>query len=282
MKVYYNNTDSSMKLDFTLDDNNYLSITAYSPSESADSSDDYEEIGSTGIQLEQHGSYSLLLSRSDSFLVRNADNTISKSMIKFVATNRVTFGSRVKYEEVDNRYNAVGILQVDTNTISNGVVEIQVILFRVQPANINFDLPSTMEYELENYTASEIFSNGSKRHSFWDTYSLEIDGTEYKFSEKGVNQTDASASISMAGREYVDVTIRKYSNGFKEALTRLADNETVVVEATAGIANTQRVKLTEGVGSFRWYNLGYTGDFKIKLGWRWYSGIAEINLTAEE
>ena len=282
MKVYYNNTDSNLKLDFTLDEDNYLSVTAYLPSDASDSNSEYEEIGNTGIQLESHGSYSLLLTKMEDFLVRNSDNTITTSAIKLVATNKATFGSRAKYEEVDNRYNARGVLQVDTNTISSGVVELQVVLFRVQPANINFDIPSTMDYELESYTASEIFSGGSKRHSFWDTYALEIDGVEYRFSEKGVNKTGADTSISMTDREYVDIAVRKYSNGFEEALTRVCDNESVLIEATAGVVNTQRVKLTEGVGGFRWYNLGFTGDFKIKLGWRWYSGVAEVNLTAEE
>ena len=277
MKVYYNNTDSNLKLDFTLSEDNYLSVTAYLPS---DSGSEYNEIGSSGLQLESHGSYSLLLTKMEDFLVRNSDNTISTSAIKLVATNKATFGSRAKYEEVDNRYNARGVLQVDTNTISGDVVELQIVLFRVQPDNITFDLPSTIEYELESYAASDIFASGSKRHSFWDTYALEIDGIEHRFSEKGKNLLETDTTVDMSDREYVECVVRKYSNGFDEALEREADDETVTVEITAGVANTSRVQLTNGVGSFRWYNLGYTGDFRIKLGWRWYSGVAEICLTA--
>lgn len=278
MKVYYNNTESNLKLDFALDEGNFLHIKAYLPSNSGG---EYEEIGNSGTQLESHGSYSLLLSKLEDFLVRNSDNTITTSAIKLVATNKATFGSRAKYEEVDNRYNARGVLQVDTNTISGDVVELQVVLFRVQPDNITFDLPSAIEYELESYAASDIFTSGSKRHSFWDTYALEIDGVEHRFSEKGKNLSDSDVTVSMGDRDYVDCTIRKYSNGFAEALEREADNETVTVETTAGVANTTRVQLINGAGSFRWYNLGYKGDFRIKLGWRWYSGVAEICLSSE-
>lgn len=242
----------------------------------------YEEIGRSGLQLESHGSYSLLLTSMRKFLNRNKDNTVSQSDIKLISTNKVTYGSRMKYEEVDNRYAAYAILQVDTNTISSGVTELQVVLFRVKPANVTFNVPSSMTTELVSYSSDELFTNGSKRHFLWDTYALEIDGVEYRFSEKGVNQTDADPTISMGDREYVEMTVRKYSNGFEEALTRLCDDDTVLIEATAGIANTQRVQLTEGVGTFRWYNLGYTGDFKIKLGWRWYSGVAEVKLTVGE
>lgn len=271
MKVFCNNTDAAYRVDFSLSDGLYLRATVHGD----------EDLGTAGIQLESHSSYILLLSTGNKYLVRNENNEVLRSQVKLVQANKITYGSRMGYEEVENSYHAQAILQVDTNTVSGDVVELQTSLFRVAKDNITFSLPEGMEVEYENFTAEDIFLKGSKRHSFWDTYALEIDGVEHKFSERCENLGGTDTAVSMGDREYVDCAIRKYSTGFGEALRRDADNETVLVETTAGIANTRRVALANGIGSFRWYNLGFTGSFRVKLGWRWYSGIADVKLEAK-
>lgn len=271
MKVFCNNTDAAYRVEFSLSDDLYLKATLHGD----------EDPGTAGIQLESHSSYILLLSMGNKYLVRNENNEVLRSTVKLVQANKITYGGRMRYEEVENSYHARAILQVDTNTVSGDVVELQASLFRVAKDNITFSLPEGMDVEYESFTAEDIFLKGSKRHSFWNTYSLEIGGVEHKFSERCENLGGTDAVVSMGDREYVDCTIRKYSTGFAEALEREADNETVTVETTAGVVNATRVQLTNGIGSFRWYNLGYTGDFRIKLGWRWYSGIADVELEAK-
>lgn len=274
MKIFCRENTANFKADIKITDDNRLTIHVYEPTGETKT---YTEIGKHGQKLESHNTYSVLY-KKDGYLIRDLQNRQYRSQIKIVPSNQITMGSRMKYEEVENRYGGMVLMQVDTNTISTGITELQVQLFRVQKENANFYLRPTMTAEYIDLDMNEVFRHGSKRHALWDTYSLTIDGQEYK----GGEWTKAPlGQLKMRGREFVEAEVQKYSNGFAEKLTRDGDNEDVFLECTAGIANCQRVKLVNGKGKFRWYNLGYTGEMKIKLGWRWYSGIADVRLAVE-
>lgn len=275
MKIFCRENTANFKADIRITDDNRLTIHVYEP---AGETRTYAEIGKHGQKLESHNTYSVLY-KKEGYLIRDLQNKQYRSQIKIVPSNQITMGSRMKFEEVENRYGGVVLMQVDTNTISAGITELQMQLFRVQKANANFYLRPTMTAEYIDLDMDDVFKNGSKRHALWDTYSLTIDGQEYK----GGEWTKAPlGQLKMQGREFVEVEVQKYSNGFAEKLVRDGDCEDVFLECTAGIANCQRVKLVNGKGKFRWYNLGYTGEMKIKLGWRWYSGIADVRLAVEE
>lgn len=275
MKIFCRENTANFKADIRITDDNRLTIHVYEP---VGETRTYAEIGKHGQKLESHNTYSVLY-KKDGYLIRDRENKQYRSQVKIVPSNQITMGSRMKFEEVENRYGGMVLMQLDTNTISSGITELQVQLFRVQKANANFYLRPTMTAEYIDLDMDDVFKNGSKRHALWDTYSLTIDGQEYK----GGEWTKAPlGQLKMRGREFVEVEVQKYSNGFAEKLVRDGDNEDVFLECTAGIANCQRVKLVNGKGRFRWYNLGYTGEMKIKLGWRWYSGIADVRLAVEE
>lgn len=275
MKVFVRENNSSFKAEVKITDDNRVTIHVYGPS---GENDEYIEIGKHGQKLQGHNTYSVLFNEKG-YLIRDLQNKQYRSQIKIVPTNQITMGSRMKYEEVENRYGGIVLMQIDTNTISLNVLELQMQLYRLQKSNVNFYLRPRMEVEYIDLDMDDVFAKGAKRHSLWDTYSITIDGQEYKGSE----WTKALlGTISTKGKEFFDVEVQKYSNNFEQVLSREADNEEVFIECTGGIVNCQRVKLTNGKAKFRWYPLGYEGEFKIKLGWRWYSGVADVKLEAKE
>lgn len=274
MKIFCNKNDSDFHAEIRVTSDRRLTIHVQAP---FGENREYIEVGKHGAPLESHSTYSVLYSE-DGYLIRDKENKQYRSSIKILPTNQITMGSRMKYEEVENRYGGMVLMQVDTNTISGSVFEMQMQLYRLAKENTVFHLRPNMQAEYIELDMAEVFAKGSKRHSLWDTYSIAIDGVEYKRSERN---NDPAVIVDMAGREYIEVIVQKYSNSFAEALSREADSEEVFIECTGGITNCQRVKLTNGKGKFRWYALGYEGEMKIKLGWRWYSGVAEIRLDVK-
>lgn len=270
MKVYYNESNSNLKATLRKKDGNVIEVVVYQPSESGE----YVESGHHAVRLHHHTTYSVLWSDGEYF-VRGLDNVQYKSRVKIIPTNNVTLGSRMKFEEAENRYGGLCLIQIDTNTIHGEVCEFIVQLFRVRKDNVAFE---GMEPEFESLNIKDVFKKGSMRHAHQDTYSLTVDGVECKADE---HEKSNLATIKTDGREFIEMTVRKYTNAFETALMRDDDCEDVFIECTGGITNCQRVKLKNGVGSFRWYPLGFKGQFKIKLGWKFYSGRADVILTAE-
>lgn len=277
MKVYCRETDSTLKADIKITDENILTVHIYDIAHNV-SDKEYVEVGKHGIALESHMSYGVLYERDNGYLIRNANNIQYRSNIKIVPINQITMGSRMKYEELENRYGGMIIFQIDTNNISKYNAELQIQLYRLQRDNTIFNLPSSMKIEYENLDMDIVFRNGSKRHTLWDTYSITINGVEYKESEF-ISKEKAIPVLDMKNCEYIDVIVQKYSNNFGKALNRDEDNEVVFIETTGGVSNCQRINLKNGVGKFRWYHFGFNGYMKFKLGWRWYSGIADIRFN---
>lgn len=275
VKVFCTKNDSNFKAEVRITADRRLTIHVQAP---FGEDEGYIEIGKHGVPLESHSTYSVLY-REDGYLVRDKSNKQYRSCIKILPTNQITMGSRMKYEEVENRYGGMVLMQIDTNTVIGSVFEMQMQLFRLTKENTVFYLRPNMAIEYIDLDIDDVFANGSKRHYLWDTYSITIDGIEYKRKER---DDSPAGVVDMTGREYVEISVQKYSNGFKEPLEREADAEEVFLECTAGIANCQRVPLTNGKGKFRWYSLGYEGRMKMKLGWRWYSGVAEIRLDVRQ
>ena len=272
MKIFYRENDSRFRAELRITDDLRFTAHVYLPE-----GKNYVEVGKHGTPLFGHSTYSLLF-REAGFLIRDKNNVQYRSQIKIVPTNQLTMGRRVKYEEVENELDAMVLAQLDTNTISGKICELQLQLFRLSPKTSNIFLPESILPEISNLDIDDVFKHGSKRHSFWNTYSITIDGHEYKCSERN----EEVFSLALAGREFIDVEVQKYANNFAEPLNRTEDNEEVFLECTAGVANCQRIQLVNGRGKFRWYSLGYTGKMKMKLGWRWYSGVADIGLEVSD
>jgi len=119
------------------------------------------------------------------------------------------------------------------------------------------------------------------REVLWDNYAVQIGNQLAGCDNKGLIIIGDAIEVSDCS-DYLEFTIKKYSPGFQNPLTRDIDNETVFIEATAGMINTSRVELINGAGKFRFYPLGYKGKFKLKFGWKYYSGWSEYEITIKE
>lgn len=275
VKIYYRETDARFKANIEITEDYRFVIHLSAP---FGENGEYIEVGKHGVKLTGHNTYSVLYSPAG-YLIRDRENVQYRSKLKILPTNQITMGSRMKYEELENRYGGMVIMQIDTNTISGDVLELQMQLFRLKKENVTFSLLPDMQAEYLELDINEVFAKGSKRHSLWDTYSIAVDGIEYKGEEHGNNTINI---LDMSNKDFVEIEIQKYANQFSKALNREVDNEEVFIECTGGIANCQRVKLTNGKAKFRWYAFGFEGEMKIKLGWRWYSGIAEVRFEVKQ
>ena len=179
MKVFCRKNSSYFKAEVRITTDRRLTIHVQAP---FGDDEGYIEIGKHGVPLESHSTYSVLYSE-DGYLIRDKENKQYRSNIKILPTNQITMGSRMKYEEVENRYGGDVLMQIDTNTISGSVFELQMQLFRLNKENTVFYLRPNMQIEYVDLDMDEVFAKGSKRHSLWDTYSLIIDGAEYRRKE---------------------------------------------------------------------------------------------------
>ncbi len=119
------------------------------------------------------------------------------------------------------------------------------------------------------------------RKAVWDRYALGIGNRFAGCDEKGELMMGSAVEIPMPV-EYLEFTIQKYTPDFQSLLNREIDDEVVFVETTAGVVNTSRVSLINGTGGFRLYPLGFAGKLKLKLGWKYFSGWSEYEITIRE
>ena len=177
IKVYHNVTTFPFLANIKLYDNK-LYVTIKAPSATVEGK--YTTLGTDYIPISEHSSYSIIMRNNDAlYKIRDDKNSVVQSKIKLVPSNKIMMGSRMKYDEVENRYDGVSLLQIDTNTFNGNVSELQVVLFRVKKENLTFEIPTSMKVEYTEYNSSDIFKKGAKRHYFWDTYALIINGKEY-------------------------------------------------------------------------------------------------------
>lgn len=168
-----------------------------------------------------------------------------------------------------------GILAQDWRPSENRDITIDILQGSKEKAVIDVD----GEYEIEEFHQNEVQKTGFPRDQIWDSYALTINGTGYMVnSREGKVKNDFGfdgdipGTIEYEGEEPITMTIQKYSGRYKPKgmLTRDIDIDEVLVETTAGLTDTRRVYLQNGVGTFRFFPLGYEGKMHIKLGRRWY------------
>lgn len=169
-------------------------------------------------------------------------------------------------------------LQIDTGIIAEAQKDYVISVWGIEKANLQVYSDQTPEYV--ETTDTEIHSNGYPRFKFWDSYSLTANGKEYKADCHARDKGSAEDRTLTADEDgFIQFAIRKYKGAFEEPLTRDYDNDDVYIETSAGIADTRRVVLTNGEGTFRLLTLGYKGAIKIKLGRKLYTPWNEYNLT---
>lgn len=272
LKIYFN-TDSDAKIKGTIKLNgSYLSVTAEEAESGRSGTDIIEEMVSY---------HSYVFCRKPGGLVKNF-RTVRQSDFKFLCMNRLGVAIRMDYTDMSQLYAGANVLQVDTGIISGGERDIIIRVFEGQAED--FTIEADTEYEVGTFSSESLPMLRHPRMTLWDSYELSCGDVSFRADKNGgVTAGDPSVPLVLAeGKDYLEFTIQKYKGAFEEPLTRGIDNEEVFVESSCGLVNTRRVRLVNGVGSFRLYPFGHTGECKLKLGRKWYEVWNEYNLRIGE
>lgn len=269
IKVYYSERiKKSVKVNVTLS-NTYFK---------AEVTEDGESTGFDVIKrMFPYNSYGLVETTGKVKIYRRTFD----SNYKFLDYCRLGYASKMDFNDISQLYGTSIVMQVDTGVISDTEKDIVILAMSVAKDNLTIDADEEVVWEALDYT-NYVQNCEPNRYTLWDKYSLTINGVEYKANMRGeVIEGDFSKTVK-ADNGVIEVKITKYKGSdFATALTRETDNEEVFVDTSAGIADNRRVRLTNGVGTFKLHTLGYTGDIKIKLGRKWYSVWCDYALKLE-
>ena len=190
------------------------------------------------------------------------------STCQWVNLNRLGVAVKEDFGRLLFLYDYSIIAQLDTGLIAedNTDMVLNVVACSLQSIEIETD----MEYKTK--PKSELAGKYPRRN-LWDNYSLSINHQEYKADNWGnmLQGNSICPLVCEESKEYIDFTITKYKGFFTgEKLLRDIDNEEVFIESSAGLCIPTRVRLKNGVGTFRIYPFGYKGFVKVKLGHKWY------------
>lgn len=215
---------------------------------------------------------------------------INKSDYRFLDINRLGVSVRMEFFSLYSLFASHDILQIDTGMISEDSTERDIII-RIFEGNKNsFHITSDLEYDIGIFNSDDLPTAVHPRHYLWDQIGLKIVGNDtiYKSNDRGGIEADDDTERPIIinadtndDKKYIEFEVVKFNGTFDKELTRVIDNEEIFIETTSGLVNTRRVKLVNGRGTFRLYPLGYTGEFKIKLGRKWYEVWNEYSMKLE-
>lgn len=214
---------------------------------------------------------------------------MNQSMYRFLDMNRLGVAIRMDFFDMYNMFATHDILQIDTGMITKDCKERDIIIRIFEGTKENFHISSDLDYDIGTFNSNDLVNGPHPRRSLWDYYGLRILPKDivYKSDDKGRIADGNPRPIILVSNlsddtKYLEFEIIKYKGRFEKELTRDIDNEEVFIESTSGLVNTRRVKLVNGKGKFRLYPLGYSGEFKIKLGRKWYEVWNEYSLKLED
>lgn len=218
-------------------------------------------------KLDSYNSYALV-KKGNCFPIK-IERKVHVSTCLLLNLNKLGTAVKEDFGRIALLYGYSIIAQIDTGIISENNSDIIINVMGCSKKDI--EIISDLKYEIES--ASTL--NGKyPRETLWDNYSLIANGNEYKADRWGnILEGDNSLPlICSAGKDYIEFKIMKYKGFFtKQKLNRDIDDEEVFIESSAGLCNPTRVKLQNGIASFRIYTFDYKGVVKIKLGRKWYS-----------
>lgn len=210
---------------------------------------------------------------------------VNRSDYKFLDMNRLGVAIKMDFFKMFTLFANQSIIQIDTGMITKDS-ETRDIIIRIFAGNKNnFHITSDLEYDIGTFNSDDLVTGTHPRRLLWDYYALKVFGDDnvYKSNDFGRVMDSYSRPIFVPSTgddisKYIEFEVIKYKGQFESELTRDIDDEEVFVESTSGVLNTRRVKLVNGKGTFRLYPFGYTGEFKIKLGRKWYEVWNEYSL----
>lgn len=216
---------------------------------------------------------------------------INDSHYKFLDMNRLGVAVKMDFFKLYSLFATHDILQIDTGMITKDCSERDIIIRIFEGSKENFHITSDLEYDIGTFNSDDLQAPkyAHPRRLLWDYYGLKLadSDTIYKSDDKGRIIDDNTRPIIVKSNlsddtKYVEFEIVKFKGRFEKELTRDIDDEEVFIESTSGLVNTKRVKLVNGRGKFRLYPLGYSGEFKLKLGRKWYEVWDEYSLKLED
>ena len=266
IRIFYNNTNTSskekLKLTFA---NTYMRAEV-----EADDKKGFDIVK----RMSEYNSYAFVDTKGKVKIYRH----VYESDYKFLNLNRLGMASKMEFDDMAQLYGTRTVLLVDTGVFSDSVRDINVYLFRMGNLE-NIEVSADQEYEFIPFETEDYNLNDPKRFELWDGYSLSANGSEMICNHRGeVVMGDTETPIASING-VIDFTITNYKGGYAEKLSRDIDCEEVFIETSAGLADTRRVRLVNGVGKFRLITFGYEGFIKIKLGRKWFSGWNDYALN---
>lgn len=283
LHIYFNEkSDTNNFIDLEI---NKLKVTAFCRLMDSDTSDTILSGKDIIEELLPYNSYILVDSNGK---VKNY-RKINKSEYKFMDMNRLGVSIKMDFFKMYSMFASHDILQIDTGMITKDA-ETRDIIIRIFEGNKNsFNITSDLEYDIGTFNSDDLVTATHPRHFLWDHYALKVSDSNnvYMSDDKGRIKDNYTRPISISATgddisKYIEFEVIKYKGQFESELTRDIDNEDVFIESTIGVLNAKRVKLVNGKGKFRLYPFGYTGEFKIKLGRKWYEVWNEYSLKLGE
>lgn len=261
IKILYNvSSESEIKLGVTVN-GNYVGVTATDPG--------YEANGADAIEaLEPYNSYAFIYLKN---AVSKVNHKPRRTDYKFLNLCRLGTAMKMDYALMIDLYSQATVGQVDTGMVTDADADIVIRLFRGKPENIKIDCDRN--YEFLPFDTKKQIPYNHPRMTLWDSYSLTANGKEVKADFRG-HQIDGPFDEPLVPENgKIQFTVTKYKGDFSggEKLARDIDNEEVFVDCSVGVVDNRRVRLANGVGTFKLYTFGYTGPVKIKLGRKWYN-----------
>lgn len=226
-------------------------------------------------KMAPYNSYALV-KRGNYFPIK-VGRMMELSTCQWLNLNRLGVAIKEDFGRIPLLYDYSVIAQVDTGMVAESYSD--VVINVVGCAKDDIEVNSDLLYELKDVSTLE---GKYPRETLWDNYALAVNGREYKANRWGdILQGDNTLPLVCEdGKDYIDFTITKYKGYFTdERLERAIDDEDVLIETSAGLCNPIRVKLQNGVGSFRLYPFSYDGPVKIKLGRKWYTVWNDYSFT---
>ena len=218
-------------------------------------------------KLESYTSYALCVKNDGITYAKQFQKGYLASCV-WINLNRLGVATKQDYATMIHLYGYKTLARLDTGVISNDVKDIILNICVCTKENILIE--SDLEYTINPIS---ILDGIFPRRLLWDDYALVVNDKEYHADNFGelIYGNTLTPIICEDGKDYIEFTVKKYQSLFKQALTRDVDNEEVLIECTAGLCNPTRIRLKNGIGTFRIYPFGYIGYAKIKLGRKWYT-----------
>jgi hypothetical protein len=233
--------------------------------------------------IESYHSYGLFsgnfVERVPSTIFKELDQVIHAGSLKLVNYLRLGYGPRESFMGIADFWSHNPLGQVDTGLYTDQEKDIVITVFGGwNPDSI---VNSSIPYEVRTPLPADTFHShkSNARWTLWDRYAVGINGLEYWADQNGIRKDTNAETIAIPTKECLEFNLQKYTSDWSTKLERPVDCNELTLETTCGLLRTTRVPLVEGKAKFHLYPFGHLGEFKIKVGWRWYPVWDEYKFT---